>query len=99
MNLVKTALIGAGVALLAGASVAQDTSTTRTQPAPESAVAATEEADPIVCRSEVVRTNSRLQRRGDRRCLRRSEWETQRRLAEERAVDVQRQQGGRGAGG
>ena len=96
MNLVKAALIGAGVALLAGASVAQDASTARTQAAPESAAAApaAEEADPIVCRSQVVRTSSRLQRRGDRRCLRRSEWETQRRLAEERAVDVQRQQGG-----
>lgn len=43
-------------------------------PATSGSAAAAEEADPVVCRTAVVRTNSRMQRRGDRRCLRRSEW-------------------------
>ena len=94
MKLVKVALIGASIALFGGASVAQDTGPVRTQAAPQSPeAAATEAADPIVCRTEGVRTTSRLKRRGDRRCLRRSEWETLRLAAEDRAVAAQQQQG------
>lgn len=95
MKLSKVALIGAGIALIAGTSMAQDATSAAPAPAqaaPESQSAA-DEADPVVCRRQTARTNSRLQRRGDRRCLRRSEWESLRKAAEDSAVAAQGQQG------
>lgn len=74
MRQANLALAMVSALLFADSAVAQEFSSQSPSQSAGSNAAASEENDPIVCRTEVVRSTSRIQRRGDRRCMRRSEW-------------------------